>query len=43
MVEYRRREDSGGGWPGTNDDIMSALIKLAECHDVGKFIGTVAT
>ena len=24
-VEYRRRDDDGGGWPGTCDDMCSAL------------------
>lgn len=29
-IEYRRTEESGGGWPGTYDDISAALGKLAE-------------
>ena len=27
-VEYRRRDDEGGGWPGTNNDAMLALNSL---------------
>ena len=27
-VEYRRRDDDGGGWPGTNEDCLSALDLL---------------
>ncbi len=27
-VEYRRSEHVGGGWPGTNDDIVMALNTL---------------
>ena len=35
-VEYRRRDDKGGGWPGTNEDALLALNSLrgvapAEC------------
>eukprot|EP00931_Biecheleriopsis_adriatica_P086288 TRINITY_DN60998_c0_g1_i1.p1 TRINITY_DN60998_c0_g1~~TRINITY_DN60998_c0_g1_i1.p1 ORF type:complete len:362 (-),score=76.53 TRINITY_DN60998_c0_g1_i1:9-1094(-) len=29
-LEYRSREHHGGGWPGTNEDILSALRRLAE-------------
>jgi len=32
-VEYRRREDEGGRWPGTNQDIVSALGRLKEVID----------
>lgn len=28
-VEYRRRDDEGGGWPGTNQDALLALNSLA--------------
>lgn len=31
-LEYRRRDHEGGGWPGTNDDIVLALRKLHELH-----------
>ena len=27
-IEYRRSDHIGGGWPGTNDDIISALNLL---------------
>ena len=27
-VEYRRREDDGGGWPGSNEDVLAALNYL---------------
>lgn len=27
-VEYRRRDDEGGGWPGTNEDALLALNAL---------------
>lgn len=27
-VEYRRRDDEGGGWPGTNEDALLALNSL---------------
>lgn len=26
--EYRRRDDEGGGWPGTNQDVLAAFISL---------------
>ena len=29
-VEYRRRDDEGGGWPGTNEDALLALNALLE-------------
>jgi acetyl esterase/lipase len=29
-VEYRRRDDEGGGWPGTNNDAMLALNSLPD-------------
>lgn len=29
-VEYRRRDDEGGGWPGTNQDVLLALNTLPE-------------
>lgn len=29
-LEYRRRDHDGGGWPGTNEDILAALRHLAE-------------
>eukprot|EP00933_Yihiella_yeosuensis_P081291 TRINITY_DN9487_c1_g1_i2.p1 TRINITY_DN9487_c1_g1~~TRINITY_DN9487_c1_g1_i2.p1 ORF type:complete len:298 (+),score=75.20 TRINITY_DN9487_c1_g1_i2:44-937(+) len=29
-LEYRRRDHEGGGWPGSNEDILSALKKLGE-------------
>lgn len=29
-VEYRRRDHEGGGWPGTNEDILDAMRLLAE-------------
>jgi len=28
-LEYRRRDHTGGGWPGTNEDILLALRRLA--------------
>jgi alpha/beta hydrolase fold len=28
LVEYRRVGHDGGGWPGTNEDIANAMIKL---------------
>ncbi len=34
-VEYRRREDDGGGWPGSNEDVLAALNfvpTLTESH-----------
>jgi acetyl esterase/lipase len=34
-IEYRRREDDGGGWPGSNEDVLAALNfvpKLTEMH-----------
>jgi acetyl esterase/lipase len=27
-IEYRRRDDEGGGWPGTNEDALLALNSL---------------
>jgi acetyl esterase/lipase len=30
LVEYRRTGHVGGGWPGTNDDVYEALVKLAD-------------
>jgi acetyl esterase/lipase len=27
-VEYRRRDDEGGGWPGTNQDVLLSLNSL---------------
>jgi acetyl esterase/lipase len=30
LVEYRRTGHVGGGWPGTNEDVYEALIKLAD-------------
>eukprot|EP00435_Cladocopium_sp_Y103_P031635 s3333_g8.t1 len=29
-VEYRRRDHEGGGWPGTNEDVLMALRRIAE-------------
>ncbi len=34
MVEYRRISHPGGGWPGTNDDILNSLRKLVELNQV---------
>lgn len=34
-VEYRRRDHEGGGWPGTNDDILMALRRIAELKAEG--------
>lgn len=31
-LEYRRRDHEGGGWPGTNEDILSAIRRLCELH-----------
>jgi acetyl esterase/lipase len=34
-VEYRRRDDDGGGWPGSNEDVLAALNfvpTLADMH-----------
>mmetsp|Transcript_90200 Transcript_90200/g.291601 ORF Transcript_90200/g.291601 Transcript_90200/m.291601 type:complete len:315 (-) Transcript_90200:61-1005(-) len=31
-VEYRRRDHEGGGWPGTNDDILTAMRLVGELH-----------
>lgn len=27
-MEYRRRDHVGGGWPGTNEDVLSGLLKI---------------
>ena len=27
-VEYRRRDHPGGGWPGTNNDVLAALQSI---------------
>ncbi len=34
-LEYRRTGDPGGGWPGTFDDIQSALSKLSNLQELG--------
>lgn len=34
-LEYRRTGDPGGGWPGTFNDIQSALSKLANLQELG--------
>lgn len=34
LIEYRRSEHFGGGWPGTNDDILTALQTLSKTADV---------
>lgn len=31
-LEYRRRDHEGGGWPGTNEDILSGLRRMGELH-----------
>ncbi|CAM6001892.1 unnamed protein product [Sphagnum balticum] len=38
LVEYRRNEHVGGGWPGTNDDIISALKRLHEYSKVWELV-----
>lgn len=35
-LEYRRRGDSGGGWPGTYDDIKTGILALAS-YNGGEF------
>lgn len=30
LIEYRRVGHDGGGWPGTNEDILEALYKLED-------------
>lgn len=37
-LEYRRREHDGGGWPGTNQDIVSGLKKLHENFHVRELL-----
>jgi acetyl esterase/lipase len=32
-VEYRRRDDEGGGWPGSNEDVLAALNFLPSISD----------
>ena len=42
-IEYRRVGNSGGGWPGTFEDILSAsnaLARAAEDHYQGKGLST---
>lgn len=34
-VEYSRRDHPGGGWPGTNDDILTAIRFLSELQSEG--------
>ncbi|CAL1137137.1 unnamed protein product [Cladocopium goreaui] len=34
-VEYRRRDHEGGGWPGTNEDVLMALRRIAELKTEG--------
>ncbi|CAK9056912.1 unnamed protein product [Durusdinium trenchii] len=34
-VEYRRRDHPGGGWPGTNEDILSALTRISQLKAEG--------
>ena len=29
-MEYRRRDHEGGGWPGTNEDILRGLEKIED-------------
>jgi pimeloyl-ACP methyl ester carboxylesterase len=31
-VEYRRRDHEGGGWPGTNADVLAAVRHLVSVH-----------
>lgn len=33
LIEYRRVGIEGGGWPGTNDDIVKALEKMSSIID----------
>lgn len=43
-VEYRRRDDEGGGWPGTNEDALLALNALqtvAPCECASLDLGNV--
>jgi len=32
-LEYRRRDHLGGGWPGTNEDVLAAVKKLRELQN----------
>ena len=32
-IEYRRRDHDGGGWPGTNDDVIAAVRHLVKIRD----------
>lgn len=34
LIEYRRVGHVGGGWPGTNEDILSAMRKLYSVSQV---------
>jgi hypothetical protein len=36
LIEYRRVGHEGGGWPGTNEDILSALRKF---HSISQVSG----
>eukprot|EP00930_Biecheleria_cincta_P018654 TRINITY_DN14453_c0_g1_i1.p1 TRINITY_DN14453_c0_g1~~TRINITY_DN14453_c0_g1_i1.p1 ORF type:complete len:348 (+),score=71.65 TRINITY_DN14453_c0_g1_i1:27-1046(+) len=29
-LEYRRRDHEGGGWPGTNEDVLTAIRRLSD-------------
>lgn len=39
-LEYRRRDHEGGGWPGTNEDILAGLRCLGEFHAAASGAGS---
>eukprot|EP00929_Paragymnodinium_shiwhaense_P069813 TRINITY_DN35248_c0_g1_i2.p1 TRINITY_DN35248_c0_g1~~TRINITY_DN35248_c0_g1_i2.p1 ORF type:complete len:319 (+),score=63.20 TRINITY_DN35248_c0_g1_i2:85-1041(+) len=41
-LEYRRRDHDGGGWPGTNDDILAAIQRITELRSAPKLEALVA-
>mmetsp|Transcript_8764 Transcript_8764/g.24069 ORF Transcript_8764/g.24069 Transcript_8764/m.24069 type:complete len:312 (-) Transcript_8764:52-987(-) len=38
-LEYRRRDHPGGGWPGTNEDVVTAISLLAQLRDAATGAG----
>lgn len=38
-LEYRRRDHEGGGWPGTNQDILQGIRRIVQLHREGSAPG----
>ena len=41
-IEYRASEDSGGGWPGTYNDVISAINFVEELSNYGVIIEDIS-